>query len=187
MLLLVAGYAKDNPNLHAGVRSIFLHSTGCSYLELANNRYHDNFAQNGGAILYASNNTTINMTCDEDQAQLMAGSFDCGEPMWTNNTVGEFGYGPLIAFPPATLQSTLPSSVLYVSNGAAKLPMSIQAADVQGSQVRKGWPAHCWVCFQVAVLVMQLTVTHYLHIMHINGNSAQACSTHIQKLRHVLV
>ena len=134
-----AGYAKDSPSVVGFLKPIFRHTNNYSYLELADNWYHDNFAENGGAVLYASDDSTINVTCNPGQGQPAAATFDCGNPMWTNNTVGKFGYGPLMAFPPAALQTTLLPSLLYVSNGGAKINMSIRAVDNHGSQVTRGW------------------------------------------------
>ena len=142
MQFACVGYLQGIPRLPGYLQTISQHAGNYSYLELAHNWYHNNFAENGGAVLHASDNSTTNITCKLGQAS-PARSSDCGNPMWTNNTVGKFGYGSLVAFPPASLQTSLPPSLLYVSNGVAKLPMSIHAVDVVGSQVTKGWLPHC--------------------------------------------
>lgn len=170
-MLFVVGYSKPNPDQSEYIQTVNQHTNNCSYLELANNWYHDNFAENGGAILYSSDNITINVTCSADQGQSDVESFDCGKPMWTNNKVGQFGYSSLVAFPPASLQTSLPPSVRYVSNGDAKLPMSLHAVDVRGSQITKGWQGHCY----------QLLLSDRFDDIHngfanVSGYAAHACS-----------
>ena len=54
------------------------------------------------------------------------------------------GYGPDLAFVPATLNITIsPSEVThYVSNGNSKLPMTIQVQDQAGSPISSGQSTH---------------------------------------------
>ena len=113
----------------------------CAYLQLSTNNFTSNYAEQAGAVAYATNSDSLNVTCKPDSAS--EADLHCDTSMWVNNTVGSFGYGPMMAFPPALLNVSLPAALTYVSNGNDKLPMTMYAVDQRGSKVTAGTASAC--------------------------------------------
>lgn len=109
----------------------------CSYLQDQQSKYIDNVAQYAGGIMYSTDQGSLNITCKE-HAIADNGSLDCGLPSWGGNNIGKYGYGPLIAFPPARVDTDLPSKLTYVSNGVSKLSITAQVSDEAGTHITTG-------------------------------------------------
>ena len=112
-----------------------MHSGKCAFLALQTNQFRENFAGAAGGILYTDNITSISNTCSSDD-DINVVKTEC--PAWSNNTVGPVGYGPGMAFPPASLNTSLPAEMTYVSNGNTKIPITAYALDQQGTPVTSG-------------------------------------------------
>ncbi len=109
----------------------------CSYLQVQQNQYLDNVAKYAGGVMYSTDRVSLNITCKE-HASVDNESLDCGLPSWGGNEIGEFGYGPVIAFPPAIVTTNLPSKLTYVSNGVSKLTITAQVTDEAGTHITTG-------------------------------------------------
>lgn len=120
----------------------------CSYLQDHQNEYLDNVAQYAGGIMYSTDRVSLYITCKE-RAIADNGSLDCGLPSWGGNNIAEYGYGPVIAFPPAKVNTDLPSALTYVSNGVSKLSITAQVSDEAGTHITTG------VAFQNDLLIDQ--------------------------------
>ena len=81
------------------------------------------------------NLSSMSNTCSPDDDIIVVRT-EC--PTWTNNTVGSFGYGPSMAFAAASLETSLPAELTYVSNGITKLPITAFARDHQGTLAATG-------------------------------------------------
>ena len=108
----------------------------CAYLQLSQNHFSSNYAALAGAVIYATDSDSINITCKTSDNS--SASLTCDESIWANNSVGMLGYGPTIAFPPAVLNTSLPAKLTYVSNGVDKLPITLHALDQRGTMVTSG-------------------------------------------------
>ncbi len=122
-----------------GLDAKFLtHQEGrCSYLQVQQNQYLDNIAKYAGGVMYSTDRVSLNITCEEHTV-VDNGSLDCGLPSWRGNKIGEYGYGPVIAFPPASMTTNLPSKLTYVSNGVSKLSITAQVSDEAGTHITTG-------------------------------------------------
>ncbi len=113
------------------------HEGRCSYLQVQQNQFLDNIAKYAGGVMYSTDRVSLNITCNE-HAIVDNGSLDCGLPSWGGNNIGEYGYGPVIAFPPARVDTDLPSKLTYVSNGVSKLSITAQVSDEAGTHITTG-------------------------------------------------
>ena len=117
----------------------------CSYFLAVANTFTSNHANWAGAVIFATNVSTVAVSCINNQTQ--DPGQDC--PEWnadlaSANSVGAdpvVGYGPGLAFPPSSLvlggNSTGSSHISYISDGITKLPMpSFNALDQAGNVVR---------------------------------------------------
>ncbi len=120
----------------------------CSYLQVQQNQCLDNTAKYAGGVIYSTDQVTCKEHVDNS-------SLDCGLPSWGGNNIGEYGYGPIIAFPPARVDTDLPSRLTYVSNGVSKLSITAQVSDEAGTHITTG------VAFQLDSLTDQ-----YVHKLH---------------------
>lgn len=111
----------------------------CSYLQAQENKCLDNVAQYAGGVMYSTDRVSLNITCKE-HAIAENGNLDCGSPSWGGNNIGKYGYGPVIAFPPARVDTDLPSELTYVSNGVSKLSITAQVSDEAGTHITTGVP-----------------------------------------------
>ncbi len=109
----------------------------CSYLQVQQNQYHDNIAKYAGGVIYSTDCVSLNITCKEHTTVDNA-SLDCGLPSWGGNNIGAYGYGPVIAFPPARVDTDLPPRLTYVSNGVSKLSITAQVLDAAGTHITTG-------------------------------------------------
>ena len=105
-------------------------------MQTANSSCQNNFGLDAGGIIYATSMEGINVTCVKNNN--LNNSLSCGSPLWQNNTVGTHGYGSELAFPAFSLQTDLPPSLTYVSNGIAKMPIRSYATDQLGNTVTPG-------------------------------------------------
>jgi len=113
------------------------HEGQCSYLQVEQNQYLDNIAKFAGGVMYSTDRVSLNITCKE-HATVNNGSLDCGLPSWGGNKIGEYGYGTVIAFPPASVTTDMPSKLTYVSNGVFKLSITAQMSDEAGTHITTG-------------------------------------------------
>ncbi|DBB01561.1 TPA: hypothetical protein ACH3X1_000209 [Trebouxia sp. C0004] len=122
-----------------GLNAKFLtqHEGRCSYLQVQQNKYLDNIAKYAGGVIYSTDRTSLNITCKE-HVVVDNGSLDCGLPSWGGNNIGEHGYGPVIAFPPARVNTDMPSELTYVSNGVSKLSITAEVSDEAGTHITTG-------------------------------------------------
>lgn len=143
-LIVLASYGLD-------AKFLTQNKGQCSYLQVQQNQYLDNIAKYAGGVIYSTDRVSLNITCKE---QVDNSSLDCGLPSWGGNNIGEYGYGPVIAFPPARVDTDLPSKLTYVSNGVSKLSITAQVSDEAGTYVTTG------VAFQNDLLIDHVHKSH---------------------------
>lgn len=113
----------------------------CSSLISSRNTFDSNHAVDAGAVMYATNVSTVAMSCNAGQA---AGNspLSCPAPLWINNTVssatGAVGYGAGVASQPASILLDAAPMKSYVSNGSVKLPLTVYVKDQTGLNVTAG-------------------------------------------------
>ncbi len=113
----------------------------CSLLTSSADTYSNNHALEAGAIVYASNASTLAFSCtDKDVGSGIWQT--CNSPLWDGNTAGNasgvLGYGPGLASDPAQILVDAPPMTSYVSNGTVKMPLVIYARDQLSSNVTGG-------------------------------------------------
>lgn len=129
-------------SLGIGAQYVLQYNGRCAYLQLSDNQFSSNYATLAGAVMYATDSDSINVTCKTGDSSTVG--LTCGMPLWANNTVGTLDYGPVTAFPPAMLNTSLPAALTYVSNGVDKLPITIRALDQGGTMVTTGMACLAW-------------------------------------------
>ena len=104
----------------------------CSYFISAANTFTGNHANIGGAVMYSTNVTSMQLSCTAD-LDPQSPSTDCLQ--WNSNSLpantvgaeGAAGYGPGLAFPPAAIvfggTTRTSQQISYISDGSTKVPM----------------------------------------------------------------
>ena len=82
------------------------------------------------------NSTQFN--CSTNSSALANTPAGCPNQAWTHNWVESSGYGPLVAYPPASMQVTPDLLADYISNGTALPLKTVAILDQGNTQVIRG-------------------------------------------------
>ena len=125
--------------------SLAARASNCSYFISQNDAITSNHANSAGAVMFSTNMSSTDIRCNGNSALQQSGQ---GCTAWgsSNNSVGDptsdvVGYGPGLAFPPASVRlgGKASASLQYVSDGASKLAVPfISVLDQAGTIVTAG-------------------------------------------------
>lgn len=125
-------------------QSFAAETANCSLLASQGDSFYHNCAEAAGAIIFSTDLATTKLSCASniDQVSIMNFNWSVDKPncsAWQGNMVSSAGYGPELAFVPATLSlPEVPALGSYVSNDSNQIAMMIQVQDQAGTQVTPG-------------------------------------------------
>ena len=119
------------------------HFTGsCSSLISLQDSFQDNFAEKGGGALFLSDLKSTQLNCSAESSALANTPPGCPNKAWTDNEVSHFGYGPIVAYSPASVRVTPDELADYISNGTALPLITVTIHDQGNTQVTQGEAHH---------------------------------------------